>query len=112
MTRRRVRSHTRLIFAEDDQSPALALCESMSYFQSGRIILLLCLPPFDWAVLLMPMEDKAASYCGLYPKLLSSFCELRQSLSTLTKISRKILLPKNFSRLLRASVETFLRAMP
>ena len=36
----------------------------------------------------------------------------RQSLSTLTKTSRKILLPKNFSRLLRASVETRFKAMP
>lgn len=51
-------------------------------------------------------------YSGLYPKLLSSFCELRQSLSTLTKVSRYTFLSKNFSRVLRASVLTFFSATP
>ena len=51
-------------------------------------------------------------YSGLYPKLSNDFCDERQSLSTLTKTSRKMRLSKNFSKALRASVDTFFKATP
>lgn len=57
-------------------------------------------------------EASPPPHSGLYPKLLSSFCELRQSLSTLTKVSRYTFLSKNFSKVLRASVLTFFSATP
>lgn len=44
--------------------------------------------------------------------LLKRIKELRQSLSTLTKVSRKIFLSKNFSKALRDSVFTFFSAIP
>ena len=55
---------------------------------------------------------QAPFYSGLYPKLSSSRCELRQSLSTFTKVCRYTLLPKNFSSDLRASVDIFFSATP
>ena len=54
----------------------------------------------------------SSDYSGLYPKLSSSFFDERQSLSTLTNVSRKMLFPKNFSRALRDSVLTFFSATP
>ena len=52
------------------------------------------------------------SYCGLYPKLSSSFSELLQSLSTFTKVSKNTFFPKNFSRAFLLSEPTFFSATP
>ena len=74
----------------------------------GRRFLPFYLLTFHLFTFLLFLSD----HSGLYPKLFNSFCELRQSLSTFTKVSRKIFLSKKRSRLLRASVDIFFSAMP